>query len=980
MISMMKHLFCCFLLLAFTGYRAYCQVQDIDVAPVNHDFGEVAVNESFEHSFAVSNEGTEESLVVFSTSLAGENSDEFRIANGGGGFVLNPGAIRLVTIQFNPRTTGIKTAILRFDNNDPNENPFDVTLTGQGKGIPIIATNKNNISFGNVLVGNEESEEIIISNMGEAALSVESVEVGGLNPNNFNLLGIETPFDLQPLQSMTLSVAFVPASDGEKSATIMIQSNDEDNSPLVINLNGRGASSDIELDTTSHDFGEVPVGTRASHTFLISNGGIGDLIIGSYTLHGPGLNQFEILNDPPPLIIPPGRIDQLKVDFVPTAIGEQIATLILSTNDPDESQISLALMGKTLSPKADVDAESLDYTTLMPGLVENQSIFVSNSGVAPLRIDSVVIQGLGRRHFRLANPDIASIIVESNAETEIEVEYAPEFAGEHRAILRLITTDLELPVIEINLSGQSQLMTVDLLNDVAIGEDINVRIAFPREYDLDVKELYYRAAGESEFRIIAMEGDDVMEATIPGVVMGLSGLEYYILVSGNAGEASLPTSLFMRNPLFLPVKFESLEVPLSPSPRTYQMISIPVDLEDASLDAVFSDDYGEYNTSRWRLVRWNNNAYREFPELESDLSGGMGYWLVTNDGASFDIEGGTSTSPSELYPIKLAPGWNQIGNPFAFPIEWPESSIDPRIEAPVSYNGIQFNYFNEVLLPWAGYFVNNLAEDTLEVLLDPSESTLGKATQKQGASPIYTLNFITKNQDGSAIDSHTQVGMVIDGEDILNQWRVSEAPPIGDFLRFSVIEGNNRYATLLKPYNAEGSSWILDLDGPGSRGEVQFSIQQTGQLPEGYEVYLLDLENRNRIFLEDSSFTLPSLKDKENHRLKLILGRQEYVKQEKADISLLPESSVLKQNYPNPFGTLTVIPYQIGESAVVTVEVFNLLGQKVATLLNKNHDPGQYTISWDGQDNSGKQVSSGVYVYNLKVNDSYQFKKMLLVR
>jgi hypothetical protein len=94
----------------------------------------------------------------------------------------------------------------------------------------------------------------------------------------------------------------------------------------------------------------------------------------------------------------------------------------------------------------------------------------------------------------------------------------------------------------------------------------------------------------------------------------------------------------------------------------------------------------------------------------------------------------------------------------------------------------------------------------------------------------------------------------------------------------------------------------------------------------------------------------------------------------------LPTSFALYQNYPNPFNPTTSIEYSVPIRAHVTVEIFNLLGQHVRTLVDQMKSPGKYKVEWDGTDVTGKTVSTGVYLYRLTAGDFVETKKMVLLK
>ena len=93
----------------------------------------------------------------------------------------------------------------------------------------------------------------------------------------------------------------------------------------------------------------------------------------------------------------------------------------------------------------------------------------------------------------------------------------------------------------------------------------------------------------------------------------------------------------------------------------------------------------------------------------------------------------------------------------------------------------------------------------------------------------------------------------------------------------------------------------------------------------------------------------------------------------------LPTDFALGQNYPNPFNPSTVIPYQLPVSAHVRLEVFNLLGQRLVTLVDGVRSAGVHMAQWDATDAAGRAVGAGVYIYRLSSNDQTQSRRMVLV-
>lgn len=94
----------------------------------------------------------------------------------------------------------------------------------------------------------------------------------------------------------------------------------------------------------------------------------------------------------------------------------------------------------------------------------------------------------------------------------------------------------------------------------------------------------------------------------------------------------------------------------------------------------------------------------------------------------------------------------------------------------------------------------------------------------------------------------------------------------------------------------------------------------------------------------------------------------------------VPENFILKQNYPNPFNPKTAISYQLTAVSNVELTVYNILGQKVKTIVNKGQSAGPHSVIWDGTDNNNRTVSSGVYIYKLQAGNEKQSRKMLFLR
>jgi hypothetical protein len=99
-----------------------------------------------------------------------------------------------------------------------------------------------------------------------------------------------------------------------------------------------------------------------------------------------------------------------------------------------------------------------------------------------------------------------------------------------------------------------------------------------------------------------------------------------------------------------------------------------------------------------------------------------------------------------------------------------------------------------------------------------------------------------------------------------------------------------------------------------------------------------------------------------------------------AATKLLPKAFVLKQNYPNPFNPTTAIRYALPEASNVRLEIYNTLGQVVQTLVDEKQEAGAYRITWDGRNEHGQEMATGVYIYRIVAGTFDATKRMLLIK
>jgi hypothetical protein len=146
------------------------------------------------------------------------------------------------------------------------------------------------------------------------------------------------------------------------------------------------------------------------------------------------------------------------------------------------------------------------------------------------------------------------------------------------------------------------------------------------------------------------------------------------------------------------------------------------------------------------------------------------------------------------------------------------------------------------------------------------------------------------------------------------------------------------------------------MTGAGSIVGINFKVSDKAKIGDRAEIKLQNLR------LNESDLMEPNLS---------------YVVSVGAQV---PREFSLSQNHPNPFNPATSIQYSLPTRSHVVLEVYNLLGQKVTTLVDEVKEAGMHQVIWNGNDNQGNTVTSGVYFYRIKADNFSEVKKMVLMK
>ena len=94
----------------------------------------------------------------------------------------------------------------------------------------------------------------------------------------------------------------------------------------------------------------------------------------------------------------------------------------------------------------------------------------------------------------------------------------------------------------------------------------------------------------------------------------------------------------------------------------------------------------------------------------------------------------------------------------------------------------------------------------------------------------------------------------------------------------------------------------------------------------------------------------------------------------------VPDSYLLHQNFPNPFNPKTKIRYDLQKSGFVNIDIYNVIGKHIKSLVNEKQEIGYQSVYWNATDASGQPVPAGLYIYTIQTDDFSSTKKMILVK
>ena len=454
----------------------------------------------------------------------------------------------------------------------------------------------------------------------------------------------------------------------------------------------------------------------------------------------------------------------------------------------------------------------------------------------------------------------------------------------------------------------------------------------------------------------------------------------------------------------LPVKIPSGTIPFPGCfpKNTWVLISIPTQLDKNTIDDVFYDTFGEIDKNKFVIWEYSNGEYLE----PTEILPGISYWIYQKVGEECDfVLGSGVVSDVDTLKWVLKPGWNMVGNPYPFGFDM--GDVDQTLFCgPLDYSDNDgWSDYKTTIAPFGGYIICNKSDSTVVLTATGESSTQlnrifsqdqskNKSKHKGHISGVKQqklfraqISFTTAQFS----DNNNYIGLHPLAQKEFDRFDNITEPPLpndDEKIKLDLLMdlGLDETKYLLQDIKYSGDStftWHGFLHPNNNKEKVTLSVAFEGEADIDNKMIMVDRSNGDKFnLLNQNYFHL-----KKGHtntlgrKFTILYGPSSWVDFQVDElIASIPTDYILGQNYPNPFNPITSINYQIPTDQRVRLSVYNILGQQVASLVNKEQFAGKYTVRWNGVTDQFTNVSSGTYFYVLETTNFRKVRKMALLK
>ena len=397
----------------------------------------------------------------------------------------------------------------------------------------------------------------------------------------------------------------------------------------------------------------------------------------------------------------------------------------------------------------------------------------------------------------------------------------------------------------------------------------------------------------------------------------------------------------------------------------YQIIGIP-----GASGRLVSDFLSGKQDKDWQVFRDNGAADNFFIEFNGTsifhFSAGRAFWVIHKGAVNLNTTVRmVPLNSNQEVEIPLHMGWNLITNPYDSSIVWSdiENANGGSLPPIWSYNA-SFDSTSTDFEPYVGYYF--FKPESLSTLNIPYALVFSKSsTPKKVSSIIWKVKMglsVNHHHDNTAflgISGESSHGL--DRLDFRKPRAIAEIPTVS-FNRPNWDASFSTFATDIRSDVVESETWKFEVHSiPQENATLTFSGIK--QIPAHLEVYLLDEGRARSINLrEDSHYSF--LPVGELTKFSVVVGDEAAVKEQLNSVSL-PREFALGHNYPNPFNPTTIIPVAVPVASEITLKIYDILSKEVKTVYQGPIDAGNHLMSWDGRNETGNTVATGIYLYRL---------------
>jgi hypothetical protein len=492
---------------------------------------------------------------------------------------------------------------------------------------------------------------------------------------------------------------------------------------------------------------------------------------------------------------------------------------------------------------------------------------------------------------------------------------------------------------------------------------------------------YYRKIAGSTFTSLPMTSTSTnYKASIDASMFDEIGMEFYFKVTDAVGDARETT----KNYIYAAVPAAGQKIPFSKfggTKESYELFSIPYELTKNGIDEIF-DELGAIDKSKWRLLRYQNGRNVDVGAGLTSIEPGKGYWFNRKENIEVSFTNGTVTKANQVTPFKMSleSGWNQIGNPFPFNVDWDDIvALSPR-KAEISklkvFNPQQFTLTDESnsLRAWSGGFVFNASSQRIE--LDVPVTLKNTAGGRKAADEPITSNLgvpswlvpLTIIQDG-IVNHEAGFGMHLDASLSRDTYDEMVVPRFLNYLELYTI------------HNDFFSPWFAKDVIPSAQNHTWdffFESNLQGNVTIKWDNESLGVNSAKLFLFDPVAGVLVDMKESNQYQFESRSAKLLRIFFAKNENEILPDVETLTSAWPNPFTKETNISFLVkDQQSKVVISVFDMFGKELNLLANNEYKPGIYTVQWNGKDLNEQEVAIGLYIIQLEVNGRKYSKRLV---